>query len=128
MYDAGKIIFGIIVFILLAVSPFLYNVASGKGSYRPEIKTPAAEKECVAETAYMKAAHMDLIYTWRDQVVRNDKRLYTAFNGKTYNMSLSKTCTSCHSNKGEFCDRCHDYVGVSPYCWDCHVEPKESGQ
>ena len=22
-----------------------------------------------------------------------------------------------------FCDKCHNYTGVKPYCWDCHVEP-----
>ena len=45
--------------------------------------------------------------------------------GKTVTMSLSGTCMSCHPNKKEFCDACHDYLAVSPYCWDCHVEPKE---
>ena len=34
------------------------------------------------------------------------------------------SCMSCHSNKDEFCDRCHDYLAVKPYCWECHVEPK----
>jgi hypothetical protein len=125
MYDAGKIITGIIIFLVLMTSPFWLNIASGKGSYKPEIKIATEEKQCVADTDYMKAAHMDLIYEWRDQVVRNEKRIYTSSNGKTYNMSLTKTCMNCHSNKSEFCDRCHSYVGVTPYCWDCHVEPKE---
>jgi hypothetical protein len=31
----------------------------------------------------------------------------------------------CHVNKSEFCDRCHDYTAVTPYCWECHVEPRE---
>ena len=47
-------------------------------------------------------------------------------------MSLSGTahtkdggsCMSCHANKDKFCDRCHDYLAVKPYCWDCHVEPQ----
>jgi len=30
----------------------------------------------------------------------------------------------CHTDKAKFCDRCHNYVGVTPNCWDCHVEPK----
>jgi hypothetical protein len=42
-------------------------------------------------------------------------------------MSLSNTCLDCHSNKAEFCDRCHNYASVSPYCWDCHIDnPKEN--
>ena len=52
--------------------------------------------------------------------------MYTNRKGKTYNMSLSNTCMDCHDNKAEFCDRCHDYASVRPYCWDCHIEnPKE---
>jgi hypothetical protein len=30
----------------------------------------------------------------------------------------------CHDNKEEFCDKCHLYAGVTPYCWDCHIDPK----
>ena len=48
-----------------------------------------------------------------------------AANGKAYNMSLQNTCMKCHPNKSEFCDKCHNYTSVKPYCWDCHVEPKE---
>jgi hypothetical protein len=32
----------------------------------------------------------------------------------------------CHSNKTKFCDQCHNYMGVAPYCWDCHIAPKEN--
>jgi hypothetical protein len=32
----------------------------------------------------------------------------------------------CHSNKSKFCDQCHNYVDVDPFCWDCHIEPKEN--
>jgi len=31
----------------------------------------------------------------------------------------------CHSNKKEFCDKCHNYMAVVPYCWSCHIAPKE---
>ena len=31
-------------------------------------------------------------------------------------------------NKAGFCDRCHDYSGVSgPYCWNCHSDPQSHG-
>ena len=46
--------------------------------------------------------------------------------GKEFEMSLSNTCIECHDNKAEFCDRCHNYASVRPYCWDCHIDnPKE---
>ena len=74
----------------------------------------------------MRARHMDLLDDWRDRVVREGERVYVSdLSGASHEMSLSNTCMDCHSNKAEFCDRCHDYMAVDPYCWDCHVEPKE---
>ena len=76
---------------------------------------------------YMKTKHMQLLDLWRDSTVRVAKRSYVSDDGKRYEMSLQNTCMSadCHAKKTEFCDRCHDYTGVVPYCWDCHIPPKE---
>jgi hypothetical protein len=41
-------------------------------------------------------------------------------------MSLSDTCLDCHSKKDQFCDACHTYSAVDPYCWTCHVVPEEA--
>ena len=127
MYDAGKIIVGLIIFIGLFTSPIWYDLASGESSNKPNIVLPDNKdiKECVASTEYMRASHMDLLNEWRDEVVRKGNRIYTSPSGKEFEMSLTKTCTNCHSNKTEFCDQCHDYLGVTPYCWDCHVEPPQ---
>lgn len=127
MYDAGKIIVGLIIFIGLFTSPIWYDFASGESSKKPNIVLPVNEdmKECVASTEYMRASHMDLLNEWRDEVVREGNRIYTSPTGKKFEMSLTKTCTNCHSNKTQFCDQCHDYLGVTPYCWDCHVEPPQ---
>jgi hypothetical protein len=38
---------------------------------------------------------------------------------------LQNTCLNCHNNKSKFCDQCHNYAEVTPYCWECHIEPKE---
>ena len=67
---------------------------------------------------------------WREDVVRRDDRWYVfEVDGveTTVRKSLTETCLSCHSNKTEFCDACHAYTAVTPYCWDCHVIPKEVG-
>jgi hypothetical protein len=125
MYDAGKIIFGLVVFLVLITSPIWYNAASGQGSYAPDPKIVTSEKECVAPAEYMKSMHMDLLNEWRDHVVRDGVRIYESYNGKKYDMSLSNTCMECHHNKADFCDSCHHYAGIDPYCWNCHVEPKE---
>ena len=128
MFDAGKIIIGLLVFLALITFPLWYNVAKGKATYVPELEKPTTADRCVADTAYMMAHHMDLLNAWRDRVVRDGERIYVDAYGTKYEMSLTNTCLSCHSNKDKFCDKCHDYMGVTPYCWECHVDPKELGR
>ena len=127
MKDKKLIVSGVIVFLIIATFPFWYN--RGKAAPMPEIVlTPKAKaaKVCVRSTEYMRAEHMQLLDKWRESVVREGDRVYVSPSGKQYNMSLSNTCLDCHSNKAQFCDRCHDYASVRPYCWDCHLDnPKE---
>ncbi|CAB5087404.1 Sulfite reduction-associated complex DsrMKJOP multiheme protein DsrJ (=HmeF) [Olavius algarvensis associated proteobacterium Delta 3] len=132
MYNSRWVIALIIVFLVVVSFPFWYNL--GKASPAPTLEnqglklTPraVAAKECVRDTTYMRAEHMQLLDIWRDTVVRDGKRLYVTPHGKSYNMSLSNTCLDCHANKEEFCDKCHTYASVDPYCWDCHIDnPKE---
>jgi hypothetical protein len=126
MYDAGKIIVGIVVFVILATSPLWFNALTKESPEPPKLQLPTnGSTECVEATEFMRSDHMDLLNQWRNDVVRNGQRDYVSTTyGKTYDMSLSRTCMDCHSNKAEFCDACHTYMAVSPYCWDCHVEPK----
>ncbi|MFC2084034.1 sulfate reduction electron transfer complex DsrMKJOP subunit DsrJ [Bacteroidota bacterium] len=126
MYDSGKIILGIIIFLGLFTCPIWFNIASGKAEIKPNIVLPAKEdqEKCINSAEYMRLLHMDLLNDWRDKVVRENER-FILINGKKYEMSLTKTCMDCHSNKTEFCDQCHNYLGVTPYCWDCHVEPQK---
>lgn len=129
MYDKKLIIPGLVIFVWLMTLPFWYN--SGKATAAPEVKidTPViqemAEKKCIEDKQYMREAHMQVLDDWRDEVVRERKRVEVTTGGKTYEMSLQNECMKCHSNKAEFCDKCHDYVAVDPYCWDCHIEPNE---
>ena len=128
MKDKKLIMTGVIIFIIIGTFPFWYN--RGKAAPAPELqltqKAKAAE-ECVRSTEFMKADHMQLLDVWRDSVVRRGERIYVSPAGKEYTMSLTNTCLDCHSNKADFCDRCHNYASVRPYCWDCHIDnPKEN--
>jgi [DsrC]-trisulfide reductase subunit J len=125
MNDRFRIIVGLVIFLILITFPIWYNVASGTAGYSPELEKPLNATECVRETAYMTSNHMDLLNDWRDKVVREGERLDTDHHGQEIEMSLTRNCLSCHTNKDQFCDKCHDYLGVAPYCWDCHVDPKE---
>ncbi len=125
MHDANKILIGLVIFFGLITLPIWYNVASGKADYIPEPEIITDAKHCVEPTPYMRDKHMELLNTWKESVVRDGARTYTAMDGQEYKMSLTGTCLDCHSNKAEFCDRCHSYTGVKPYCWDCHVVPEK---
>ena len=126
MYDAGKIIGGLIVFLVLITSPIWYNIASGKSDYKPDPKIVTTEKECVMNTDYMRSDHMSLLDYWRNSVVRDNERIHVSHSGREFNKSLSNTCLSCHPNKTEFCDECHNYSAVDePDCFDCHTIPEE---
>ena len=127
MYDGGKIITGLIIGILILLFPFFYN--AGKAAKAPERelteKAKSAE-DCIESKSFMATQHMKLLDQWRNEVVRDAERLYTSSTGKMFDKSLQNTCMDCHSNKSKFCDQCHNYMGVTPFCWDCHVEPKEN--
>jgi len=126
MRDRPQIVAGLVVFVGLFTFPIWHARAGKPSPAAPDIKLPAQEKQCVAPAAYMRDSHMELLDSWRETVVRDNQRQFTAFNGKVYDKSLTRTCLAqCHTDKSEFCDRCHTYAGVSgPYCWDCHVQPR----
>jgi len=125
MYDGGKVIIGVVVFLALITFPVWYNVANDRAGYTPELDRAVRGDSCVRDSAWMVGNHMDLLNSWRDEVVRQGMRFETGADGTVYEKSLSYTCLDCHQNKDKFCDRCHDYMGVTPYCWDCHIVPKE---
>jgi len=130
MYNRNLIIPGLIIFIAICIFPIWnYFLFSNETATAPEIKLSEKAldaKECVRSK--MKTEHMQLLDVWRDTVVREKKRTYNSPNGKSYNMSLSSgenSCLGCHVDKSQFCDKCHTYASVEPYCWDCHIDPKE---
>ena len=130
IYDKGKVIAGIIVFILIVAFPVYYNIAKPREQARPSLDTPVINqmgvKQCVMPKDYMTTEHMQLLDDWRDSVVRDGDRYFEkVIDGKVYEKSLQNTCMHCHSNKEKFCDECHNYASVRPYCWDCHISPKE---
>jgi len=124
MYNGGKIITGLIIFVLLISAPFLLNV--GQANELPDISldTPVinqlSEKQCVESVEFMRSQHPQLLNDWRDQVVREGESIYVSSSGKMYEMSLDNNCLQCHSNQSQFCDACHTYTSVELYCWDCH--------
>jgi hypothetical protein len=128
--NKNYIITGLVVFVLAVLSPFWFNIiTTTQAAPEPELLGRAkTEKKCALDKYDMRANHMSLLDEWRDSVVRDADRMYTAANGHSFNMSLSTgedSCLGCHEDKAKFCDSCHTYASVDPYCWDCHTNPKE---
>ncbi len=126
MYNKREILVGLVIFIVLVTFPFWFN--RGKAAPVPDPKLTAeaqAAKTCIESKKTMIESHMVLLHDWRDSVVRKGNRIYHASDNKTYTMSLQNNCMTCHANKSQFCDQCHNYGNVKPYCWDCHIQPKE---
>jgi hypothetical protein len=154
MYDGAKIIAGLVIGVGLLMAPFFYNAGKAAKAPEPELTVKAKEAgECVAPKDYMTEYHMQLLDDWRNTAVRDGERYYdtrektlhlqvledisdaSASAGerhynpvkqKVYYKSLQVTCLDCHSNKSKFCDQCHNYIGVTPYCWECHLQPEEN--
>jgi len=129
LYDRWKILTGIVIFLIAVTFPIWYGKAKSVPPPDLKLDTPAIqalkEKLCVEQAPTMRANHMRLLISWRESVVRDGNRTYRASDGKVYTISLAGTCLECHSNKAEFCDRCHDYAGAKPNCWNCHIMPEE---
>jgi hypothetical protein len=126
MRDRWWIAAGLVLLAGLLLFPSWYDVASGGKSGIPTLVLPQSATDCVAPVAYMKSSHMKLLNEWRHAAVRQDSRVHTAYNGQTYDISLTETCLRrCHADKAGFCDRCHAFNGVPElHCWDCHLDPK----
>ena len=134
IYNGGPIFLGILVFLAIALFPFYNNYGKVNKEPKPKTDTPEimeyeklnGKKECVESKAFMRAEHMVVLNDWRDGVVRDAYRGYiSTANGKRFNMSIQNGCMKCHSSKKQFCDECHNYLAVKPFCWDCHIQPKE---
>ncbi len=87
---------------------------------RPVIEA-AEGKACVADPAFMRKNHMDLLKHQRDDTMHRGVR------EPKYSL---KGCIACHANKatnsvvagdGNFCQSCHRYAGVTLDCFECHT-------
>ena len=131
MYNSRNIFIALIIFVLFVTAPFLLNI--GKANEAPELSldTPVinqmGEKQCIESAEFMRTDHPQILNDWRDSAVREGQTEYISSSGKSYEMSMEKNCLQCHSNREQFCDSCHTYTAVTPYCWDCHDATKGAG-
>ncbi len=120
MYNSDKVIPGIIIFVLFVTLPIWWN--HGKTVAAPQPELPLGR--CVESKEYMRSHHMQLLNQWRNMAIRDGMRVYTSSDGARFWIGLQNGCMKCHHDKSKFCDRCHQFAAVEPYCWNCHIPPE----
>ncbi|MEE9319635.1 MAG: hypothetical protein V3U76_04245 [Granulosicoccus sp.] len=114
--------------VLFAITALLFVTSSLAGDPGPVIPKGQGD-ECVADTAFMRRNHMDLMVHQRDDTVLEGIR------GAAFSLS---ECVDCHAqkdeqgkairvdDKGQFCQSCHSYAAVKIDCFSCHAAVPDS--
>ena len=106
MYDSGKIIPGLIIFVLIITFPIWYNHGDA-GEVPKAGKAQRTQSSVSCRLTEMRTKHMQLLNQWRDEVLRTGDRAFFEVEGKMYQKSLQNACIKCHTSKKKFCDTCH---------------------
>ena len=111
--------------LLLASALAFAGEDAGRTPY-PVIETASQGAQCVADPAFMRRNHMDLLKHQRSETVRQGVRDARA--------SL-KGCIACHASaatgsvavaKDDFCVSCHSYAAVKIDCFECHASKPQA--
>lgn len=97
----------------LALSLVAY--ASGTQLSASPATTKMPMKRCILDTPSARHQHMTYLKQRRDQVVRDGRRSGRVAQG------LMSTCSGCHGEQTQFCDKCHERAGVRLDCFGCHT-------
>ncbi len=117
MLRRNKSTAALVILALVILLPIGYYAARDafSRSSEPFLEKPDPKyKECVRDTQYMRLHHMELLKELRIQVVRE---------GKREKITL-ESCRECHTNRGRFCNQCHNAVNLYPDCFGCHNYPE----
>jgi len=123
-----KFITGLVLVVLLSGTDV--GSACAQESRVPVPKPPKGKGEqCIRETSFMRANHMNLLLHQRDETVQKGIRT------KKYSL---RECIACHAVNGKdgqpvsyedpknFCRSCHEYVAVKLDCFECHASKPPS--
>jgi hypothetical protein len=122
--DRPRIAAGLVLVLGIALLPVWQRAAGRAAPEAPVVAKPGTR--CIASREVMRATHMRILDSWRDAVVRDGRPNAFDAGGRAVTASLTGTCLACHTNKKEFCDRCHDQLAVKPVCWSCHAGAAEA--
>ena len=118
LYNARYILPALGVFLVAVTFPVWRGLAAHDAGFKSP-PNPNGER-CIEPKGFMRAQHMRLLGRWRDEVVREDRRVYIAKDGRAWEKSL-KTCVACHGHTdaqgksttaAAACNECHSYVNA----------------
>jgi len=133
LYHGHYILPALAVFLVAATLPIWRGVATRAPGFQSP-PNPRGER-CIEPKSTMGAEHMRLLMRWRDEVVRENNRIYMASDGRQWDKSL-KTCVACHGHTdpqgksttaAAACNECHNYVNAKLDCWNCHSDTARPG-
>jgi hypothetical protein len=125
-YNGRYILPALGAFLVAVTFPVWHGMAARDAGFKSP-PNPKGER-CIEPKGFMRAQHMRLLGRWRDEVVREDSRVYIAKDGHAWEKSL-KTCVACHGHTdaqgksttaAAACNECHSYVNAKLDCWNCH--------
>lgn len=108
----------LLVLLLFATAAFAAD--DGSRTPRPVIERAIKGEQCVADPAFMRRNHMDLLKHQRDDTVHGGIR------GAKFSLA---GCIDCHASAKtrsvaqaptDFCVACHSYAAVRINCFECH--------
>jgi hypothetical protein len=133
LYNGRYILPALGAFLIAVTFPVWHGMAARDAGFKSP-PNPKGER-CIEPKGFMRAQHMRLLGRWRDEVVREDSRVYIAKDGHAWEKSL-KTCVACHGHTdaqgksttaAAACNECHSYVNAKLDCWNCHHDSAAEG-
>ncbi len=110
-------------FIMLTTA--LTMAAEGAKTVGSRVTAPIVEKakggECVADPAFMRRNHADLLKHQRDDTMRGGIRTGKNSLKACIECHASKTTNSVNATGSNFCQSCHNFTAVKIDCFECHA-------
>ena len=116
---------GIAVLLAAAVAASADSTAPAGRVPRPALDAAQGEK-CVADTAYMRRNHMELLLHQRDATVHAGVRPRDTTLERCIACHASRVTGSVVGGNRNFCQGCHSYAAVKLDCFECHASRPEA--
>ena len=104
--------------------------AGDAGQKSTRVPLPVIESaqggQCVADPAFMRRNHMNLLKHQRDETVHGGVRKSPYALKDCISCHASKTTSSVTASDTNFCKSCHTYAAVSIDCFECHANKPQA--